>query len=331
MSVVKGGVLELARDTAFRVLVLPAMGRGLFATQPVLAGATLLEEAPIVSTPPVRKVRDGSWCRTCCSPGQACGHVHPEPELGSVDLSPLLGYCEERGFKWPLLMARLAARALQKGRRRPPSAGSDEALERMRFLCSVNLKGREARLEEQREVLLDCFKRPRGDSVLSIDWYMDLYSRIQANAFRLDLVDSAAFGGEEGSSQSYQEVLRRMLSQQEDGDGGSAVYTVASLFNHSCGVYWSMVFVLRPMFPRTLAPSPAPSLAPSLARSPVPNVDVTFPKNDHTIVMRANQEVRENEQLTITYIDTGADVEERAARLAMYGFRCECEKCREER
>lgn len=297
MSVVKGGVLELASDTAFRVLVLPAMGRGLFATQPVLAGATLLEEAPIVSTPPVRKVRDGSWCRTCCSPGQACGHVHPEPELGSVDLSPLLGYCEERGFKWPLLMARLAARALQKGRRRPPSAGSDEALERMRFLCSVNLKGREARLEEQREVLLDCFKRPRGDSVLSIDLYMDLYSRIQANAFRLDLVDSAAFGGEEGSSQSYQEVLRRMLSQQEDGDGGSAVYTVASLFNHSC----------------------------------VPNVDVTFPKNDHTIVMRANQEVRENEQLTITYIDTGADVEERAARLAMYGFRCECEKCREER
>lgn len=63
----------------------------------------------------------------------------------------------------------------------------------------------------------------------------------------------------------------------------------------------------------------------------MPNVDVTFPKNDHTIVMRANQEVRENEQLTITYIDTGADVEERAARLAMYGFRCECEKCREER
>ncbi len=69
----------------------------------------------------------------------------------------------------------------------------------------------------------------------------------------------------------------------------------------------------------------------ALARLPVPNVDVTFPKNDHTIVMRTNQDVRENEQLTIAYVDTDADVEERAARLAMYGFRCECEKCREER
>ncbi len=232
MSAVKGGVLELASDLVLRVLVIPAMGRGLFATQHVPARTTLLEEAPIVSTPPVSKVQDGSWCRACCSPGQACGHVLPEPEPAGVDLSPLLGYCEERRFKWPLLMAQLASRVLQTG----GTGDCDEALERMKFLCSVNLKGREARLEEQREVLLDCFKRHRGDNVLSIDWYMDLYSRIQANAFRLDLVDSVALGGAEGS---YQAALRRMLVQQEDGDGGSAVYTVASLFNHSCGVYWS--------------------------------------------------------------------------------------------
>ncbi len=311
MSILKGGVLELASDLVFRVLVVPGMGRGLFATHSLPARTALLEEGPIVSTPPVSKVQDGSWCLACCSPGYACGH---EPGPASGDLSPLLGYCEEQRFKWPLLMAQLAARAL----RRASSGNCDEALERMKFLCSVNLKGREERLEEQRKVMLDCFKGPHGEDVLSIDWYTDFYSRIQANAFRLDLVDSAALGGEEVS---YQAVLRKMLAQQEDGDGGSAVYTIASLFNHSCGMYW---IASTAHHIRTTAAHP-------LTRAPVPNVDVAFPKNDHTIVLRTNQDVRENEQLTISYIDTDADVEERASRLAMYGFRCECEKCREER
>ena len=287
MSVVKGGGLEMAGDLAIRVLSIPGMGRGLFATRCIPAQATVLEEAPIVSTPPISKVRDGSWCRRCCSPGYACGH---EPAKSSWDLSPLLEYCEERRFKWPMLMAQLAARTLRTGAK----TDDGETLGRMKFLCSVNLKGREARLEEQRRVLLDCFRRPSDDKVLSIDWYVDLYSRIQANAFRLDLVDSPALGG---GQLSYQAVLRSMLAQQEGGDGGSAVYTVASLFNHSC----------------------------------VPNVDVSFPMNDHTIVLRTNQDVGENEQLTVGYADIDADVEERASRLAMYGFQCECEKCREER
>ena len=129
--------------------------------------------------------------------------------------------------------------------------------------------------------------------MISSAWYADNYSRIMANAFRLDLIDTGVLhpGGD------YRAALRALLEGQAEGESGSAVYTVASLFNHSC----------------------------------VPCLEVTFPKNDSMIVLKTNQDVEENVQLTISYIDQDLGVAERERQLAMYGFVCSCHKCREER
>ena len=202
-------------------------------------------------------------------------------------MTALHTYCEQEKRKWPLLMAELAIKYLKDEQ--------DETLTRMKFLCSVNLEGREAHLEEQRRVLLECLGEGGHDAIRR-EWYQDMYSRIQPNAFRLDLIDTPAL--QAGAENDYRAVLRGMLARQEGDESGSSVYTVASLFNHSCA----------------------------------PNVDVLFLKNDHDITMRTNQDVSKNQQLTISYIDHEMlDVEERARQLAMYGFTCHCERCREER
>ena len=289
-SVFRGGTLELVSDL-FRVLTVPGMGRGLFAVHDLPARTIVLHESPLVSTPPVSKVRDSSWCATCCSPGIACGHDQADVDV-DVDLTPLLDYCEAKNFKWPLLIAKLASRHLRRQRHQKEEQ-HDETLARMKFLCSVDLEARAHHLEEQRQVMMKCFTGAHAASAsdLSIEWYVDTYSRIQPNAFRLDLIDTQALQGD------YHAVLRAMLARQEGDQGGSAVYTVASLINHSCA----------------------------------PNVDVSFAGNDHDITLRTNQDVRANEQLTISYIDGSLDAHERARQLAMYGFTCECERCREER
>lgn len=222
------------------------------------------------------------------SPGIACGHDQVRSDV-DVDLSGLLEYCEANNFKWPLLIAKLASRRLRQ--RHQEEHNDDETLARMKFLCSVDLKARAHHLEEQRQVMLTCFKGASASDLFSTEWYVDIYSRIQPNAFRLDLIDTQALQGD------YHAVLRAMLARQEGDQGGSAVYTVASLINHSCA----------------------------------PNVDVSFAGNDHDITLRTNQDVRANEQLTISYIDGSLDVHERARQLAMYGFTCDCERCREER
>jgi hypothetical protein len=71
---------------------------------------------------------------------------------------------------------------------------------------------------------------------------------------------------------------------------GSALYLLGSLFNHSCE----------------------------------PNVHVTFPGNDSTAVFIAARQIAAGEQLYITYIDAGQELDARQEYLAFaYGFRCE--------
>jgi hypothetical protein len=69
---------------------------------------------------------------------------------------------------------------------------------------------------------------------------------------------------------------------------GSALYLLGSLFNHSCE----------------------------------PNVHVTFPGNDSTAVFTAARQIAAGEQLFITYIDAGQELDARQEYLAFaYGFR----------
>lgn len=84
---------------------------------------------------------------------------------------------------------------------------------------------------------------------------------------------------------------------QPDSSSGSALYLLASLFNHSCE----------------------------------PNVNVNFPNNDATAVFTAARHVSAGEQLFITYTDAEQEIDVRQEYLAFaYGFKCQCPRCQEE-
>jgi SET and MYND domain-containing protein len=84
---------------------------------------------------------------------------------------------------------------------------------------------------------------------------------------------------------------------QPGSSSGSALYLLASLFNHSCE----------------------------------PSVNVNFPGNDATAVFTAARRISAGEQLFISYTDTEQEVDVRQEYLAFaYGFKCQCTRCREE-
>ena len=77
---------------------------------------------------------------------------------------------------------------------------------------------------------------------------------------------------------------------------GSAVYSLASLLNHSCE----------------------------------PNLEVGFPANNARLALTAARDIARGEQLTISYIDATASAPVRQEALQWgYGFACGCPRCRE--
>jgi SET and MYND domain-containing protein len=78
---------------------------------------------------------------------------------------------------------------------------------------------------------------------------------------------------------------------------GSAVYLLASLFNHSCD----------------------------------PNVNVAWPAGTATVKFTAARDIDPGEQLTISYINQAMPVAARQQVLEFsYGFQCHCALCVEE-
>lgn len=128
-------------------------------------------------------------------------------------------------------------------------------------------------------------------ALLDIDWWTAVMSRLHLNAFRVEGVQLLDFAEQQQGGRSAAAL---------DGDGmtsGSALYLLASLFNHSCE----------------------------------PSVNVTFPRNDGTAVFSAARPIAKGEQLTISYLDVDQRVDVRQSYLSFaYGFRCQCEKCRDE-
>ncbi len=81
-----------------------------------------------------------------------------------------------------------------------------------------------------------------------------------------------------------------------DGAAGSALYLVPSLFNHDCE----------------------------------PSVDIAFTDGAQA-AFRASRDLAAGEQLTVSYIDASAPVQERQGQLEFsYGFTCSCARCLEE-
>jgi hypothetical protein len=131
-------------------------------------------------------------------------------------------------------------------------------------------------------------------SKLDIDWYVAVMSRVHINAFRVESLMPLTFAAAD---------LRSGINPLQADAGsdptitGTAVYLLASLLNHSCD----------------------------------PSVNVTFPRHDAEAVFTAARDIAAGEQLSITYTDAEASVQQRQQVLHWsYGFRCCCQKCVEE-
>jgi hypothetical protein len=118
-------------------------------------------------------------------------------------------------------------------------------------------------------------------------------ARVHINSFRVDAVLPFDWG-----DLSAVAAAASLPTGSSDGaSSGTAVYLTASLFNHSCD----------------------------------PNVSVSFPYNDGTVVLTAADDVEAGEELHISYVDEGMSVARRREHLRFaYGFVCDCTRCQEE-
>lgn len=118
--------------------------------------------------------------------------------------------------------------------------------------------------------------------------YVAVLARLHLNTFKVDAVFPVDW------SNPYAAAAAMV---QADSSSGSALYLLASLFNHSCE----------------------------------PCVNITFPGNDGTAVFTAARRISAGEQLFISYTDAEQEVDVRQEYLAFaYGFRCGCPKCRDD-
>lgn len=137
---------------------------------------------------------------------------------------------------------------------------------------------------------------PAATAALDLQWYCWVQSRLHLNVFRVDTVPPLDLSGDPAA------LLRAAAAAVGGGASpaspqGSAVYLLASMFNHSCE----------------------------------PNVDVTFPKNNGVLALVAAADVPRHTELTVSYIDTTAGRDTRQEQLRFgYGFRCQCLRCKEE-
>lgn len=170
---------------------------------------------------------------------------------------------------------------------------------------------------------------PHLQCLLSEQWYIKGMSRLHINTFAVQLLSlpcdsSSSFSSLsslEGDNGDYQQQNPSSLFSKALQDaaiaslgagagneshrshhrprsaGGSAVYHVGSMFNHSCA----------------------------------PNVHATWPSGTSSASFRALRDIHLGEELVISYIDTDMSYERRQASLLLnYGFRCECPKCQDD-
>lgn len=97
---------------------------------------------------------------------------------------------------------------------------------------------------------------------------------------------------------------------------GTALYSRTCTINHSCDPNVEVVY----------SPAPVPSHWPNL----LPLTHAQFP-TPLTVEVRALRELKKDEEIFFSYIDTSLSLEERTNSLKDYGFTCTCSKCQNER
>lgn len=149
---------------------------------------------------------------------------------------------------------------------------------------------------------------------VTLDWVAKALSRMHINTFRVDTLPLFAFESwteEEAEpasgattfpplaparslADSYQSFLLQGRELAQGESGGSGLFALSSLLNHSC----------------------EPALEPF------------FPNNNAEMALRATRDVVPGEQLTICYVDETASRDvRRALLLENYGFECQCPRC----
>lgn len=141
---------------------------------------------------------------------------------------------------------------------------------------------------------------PAVRAVSAPGWYAQVLSRLHLNSFRVEAPATAPLmaAAATASSSSFTAALLQAASASPASQAlGSAVYSAASLANHSCD----------------------------------PNADAAWPRGDARLRLTARRDIAPGEQVTITYVDASLGVEERRALLKhSYGFVCACARCGEE-
>jgi len=143
-----------------------------------------------------------------------------------------------------------------------------------------------------------------------LQWFCWVMARIHINAFRVDtiqvldsMVATDGLGHDDATLEPRKTLLLKAAAGVIGGQDcaapalGSAVYSLGSMFNHSCE----------------------------------PNVEVVFPNNNHQVRFVAACDSAPGTELTISYIDADTNTAARRKQLEFaYGFSCQCPRCKEE-
>lgn len=299
------------------VLQILSKGRGVVAQKDIPAQYPAHSEAPMLTA---ATSSFNSCCMTCLHPILNDGGMYCSPDCeglaasewsaieSQADVRQFMDFCSKTNEKFPLLALRLACTTLQRNLQRHTNEyTSDKKIENrktlsrgdpllgLQHLCHANIPSTPPPWEASYDMLMHCLA-PAFRAFPSLDkgpltlcWYVSAMSRFHLNSFRIDTVPT----------QSITDFSRMsVLLQNLKSSGGTAVYQLASMFNHSCD----------------------------------PNLDITFPHNNAVLVLRARRDIRAGEELTLSYIDAGQDFKSRQEKLQFsYGIECNCTKCQEER
>eukprot|EP00890_Picochlorum_soloecismus_P005787 jgi/Picsp_1/6209/NSC_03563-R1_set domain protein 123 len=237
---------------------------------------------------------------------------------------PLEEYCASDMVKFPMLAFKLACQTVQQ--QYPsglvanvsdrPAPGIHLTDPSLGALCYINMIERESApprddddaapqgvvvvpkewTESYHIAMEECQLQnvPGAVGVVTLEYWYSILSRVHVNAFRLDIIDPYMHHPESLGDYSTSLKWAAAAAISNDCTGGSSVYLVASMANHSC----------------------------------LPNMGVRFPDNNHIIEFVALDDIQKHTHLTISYIDQGLDVAKRQEALLLgYGFTCQCEQC----
>ncbi|KAF6170497.1 hypothetical protein GIB67_031905 [Kingdonia uniflora] len=236
--------LEKPSPPPIQVQLTESSGRGVFATRTIKPGELIHTAKPLLTHPSpspspslthqnhnkicyfcLRKLKLGqklaishsptvSFCSDECA-NRSKGFYEVEKR---VDWSEYNDYCRQRGFKYPLLVKRMACMVISE----ETSSDSLDILQPASLLPEMI-----SEMEEEFGLLKSTLRGAIKDeqmTFLTKDWYAGILARIRINAFRVEVV-----GG------SYEDLLLSAAASVEaEAAVGNAVYMLPSFYNHDC-------------------------------------------------------------------------------------------------